>query len=53
MLDERHVGRRAVQELFRHGIDGRSLSLVEKRHLAAMLDRYEKEVGELFSDEAI
>jgi len=53
VLDERHVGRRAVQELFRHGIDGRSLSLVEKRHLTAMLDRYEKEVGELFSDEVI
>jgi len=53
VLDERHVGRRAVQELFRHGIDGRSLYLVEKRHLAAMLDRYEKEVGELFSDEVI
>ena len=53
VLDERHVGKRAVRDIFRHGLDGKSLSLVEKRKLAALLARYERLTGRLLSDESI
>lgn len=53
VLDERDIGRRAVKDIFRHGLDGKSLDKVEKRKLAALLDRYEREVGETFSQDAL
>jgi len=53
VIDERHIGRRAERELFRHGIDGRSLDLVQRKRLLSILDRYEDEFGSVFSEEAI
>ena len=53
ILDERHIGKRAVNDIFRHGLDGSSLDTLSQRKLASLLDHYEKEVGEAFSDEMI
>ena len=53
VLDGRHIGRRAVQDIFRHGIDGRSLDKVEANRLDALLSRYEDVVGETLSDDVL
>lgn len=53
VLDGRHIGNRAVKDIFRHGLDGRSLSAVSQKRLLSMLNDYEDEFGTVFSDDAI
>ena len=53
VLDERDIGRQAVKDIFRHGLDGKSLDKVSQKKLSALLDRYEREVGETFSEDAL
>lgn len=53
VLDERHIGRKAVKDIMRHGLDGNSLDKVGKKKLASLLNHYETAVGETLSEEAI
>jgi len=53
VLGGRHVGRRVVQDIMRHGIDGKSLSLVGKKQLLSLLNEYERRTGATLSDDAL
>jgi len=53
VLEGRHVGRRAVRDLMRHGIDGKSLGMVERKQLVSMLGEYERATGEVLSGKAL
>jgi hypothetical protein len=50
VITEAHIGARAEVDIFRHGIDGESLGLMSEREVAALVRRYEKEIGEAFED---
>jgi len=53
ILDERHIGRKAIKDIMRHGLDGKSLDKVGKKKLASLLNHYEKAIGETLSEDVI
>jgi len=50
VISEAHIGARAEADIFRHGIDGESLEMMSEREVAALVRRYEKEIGEAYED---
>jgi hypothetical protein len=53
VLSERDIGRRALRDIFRHGLDGRSLDAVGKARLRSLLGAHESEFKELFDEKTI
>jgi hypothetical protein len=53
VLDERHLGRQALDDLFLHGLDGSTLSLLDQERLVSILDRFERATGRKWSKAAL
>ena len=53
VLSGKDIGKQSVDDIFRHGFDGKTLDAVGKRRLSSLLSNYDDNLDDVFSDSSL